>query len=164
LGLGGAAQLGVLRNVAPELAAELGLFTARWRASLGAAYTPQQTLPLAPGYVNVELWTLSVRVCHAPWQRSLRGLQVSACVGASGGRSQARARGFTRSEHRARPYAAVPVELSAVYFTSHLALELRAGVIVPIVHDEFTVDSAGSAYRPTRVAGTLGLRVWGLWP
>jgi hypothetical protein len=162
LGLSGAVQFAVIRSVAPELAAEIALFTPHWRLGVGAAYTPMQTWLLAPGYVNVELWTAAARVCHAPWQRLSRVFQVSACTGARVGRSQASAHDFTRNEHRARPYVAIPVELSTVYFAAHLALELHAGVLLPIVHDEFAVDSAGSAYRPARLGGAIGLRVWGL--
>ena len=160
LSLGAAGLAFVLRPLSPAFVAEAGLGVERFRAGLGAVWSPTQSLALDPGHVDESLLAGTARVCLA--LARARRLRFDACSGLFVGAVAARAVGFTRNEQRRRSWLAIPVELSVADLSGAVGWEVSAAALGSLLHRDFQVEGLGAAYRAPRVGAMLTLRAVGL--
>jgi hypothetical protein len=159
--LGAAGLVGVLRSVSPAFIGDLGLHMARFRAGLGALWSPMQSFTLEPGTVHESLLAGTARTCFALTRA--HGLSLDLCSGLFVGVMTAQADGFTRNDQRVRPWLAVPLELSLAELSGPVGWELSGAALGSLVHHDFEVDNIGIVYRSPRVGAMLSLRAVGLW-
>jgi hypothetical protein len=91
-------------------------------------------------------------------------LQLDACSGLLAGVRRAEGRGFTVDARRTRSWLAVPLEIALAQLDAPIGWELGASALGVLAHDDFAGDGLGTAYRSSRWAGMVSLRVVGLWP
>jgi hypothetical protein len=157
LALGAGPLLGVTRLVAPALEGELGLWHARFRASLGVLGVPLQREPFGPG--SLRSWQLAgsakgclMLVTAAPWRLDL-------CSGLYAGVIDVRARGYTQNDQRKQAWLAIPLEASGQLTLGPVALALAAGALFPMRRPEFSIDGLGAAYEAWPVSLLISLKL-----
>ena len=160
LALGVAGLVGVLRPLSPAITGELGLRVARWRMGIGVLWNPAQSLTLEPGVVRESLLSGTARSCLALTRANGFGFDV--CTGLFAGVVTAQAEGFTRDARRVRTWLAIPLELSLAQLSGPVGWEVSASALGSLVHQDFSIDGLGVAYRSPSVGGMLSLRAVGL--
>jgi hypothetical protein len=155
-GAGAALLLGVPRDAAPALLAELGVRRGPWRLQLGALWALPRRTSFAPGTIRSELIAGSVRACWQPLA------PLGLCTGAYLGALEMRARGYTRNDSAHPFWAAAPLELALDYVFGAVGAELGAGVLLPFQRQTFSIDGLGSAQASWPVQVLFSLRVFGL--
>ncbi len=152
--------LGLVRSAAPIFAIDLALTPIPQLAFvLGGILVPKQSLPLAPGHVDVRLLGGEAMACYLPL---LRPITLAACGGATLASVQASGVGYFREGSGSRPLFAIGgAAIAGGDLVGPLGWTARAGALVPTSSEAFGVDGAGVAYDPPRVAIVLaaGLRV-----
>jgi hypothetical protein len=162
LALGPVALFGVIRPIAPALAAEAGLAFRHVRVSAGALVAWPQTTSLGPGTVREELLSGFARSCLATWRGG--ALRFDVCTGILVGAIAAEAEGYTRNENRTRAWIALPLEAALGGRAAPIGWELSLAALLPLVRSDFTVDGVGTAYESPPVGAMLSLRMIGIFP
>jgi hypothetical protein len=152
---------GVLRPMAPALAADVGVSFAPLRLSAGALWVWPQTLTFGPGSVRERLLGGFARACVPAWQAG--SLRLDACSGAVVGAITAEAEGYTRNERRVRTWIAVPLEAALAGWTSPVGWEVSVAGLVPLRRPDYTIEGLGTVYESTPIGAMLSLRVIGLF-
>jgi hypothetical protein len=157
LALGAGALFGVTRLVAPALEGELGLWHARFRASLGVLGVPVHREPFGAG--SLRSWQLagSAKGCLTPVTAAR--LRLDLCSGLYAGVLDVRARGYTRNDQRKQAWLAVPVEVSGHVIVGPVALALAVSALFPIRRPEFSIEGLGSAFDAWPVSLLIALKL-----
>jgi len=162
LSLGPIALFGVIRPIAPAVAAEVGLAFRPLRVSAGAMFAWPQTTSLGPGTVRESLLSGFARACFTTWRSG--ALRFDACTGFLAGAITAEAEGYTRNEHRTRAWVALPLEAALAGWAAPIGWELSLAGLLPLMRSDFTVDGVGTAYESPPVGAMLSLRMIGIFP
>jgi len=162
LALGPIALFGVIRPIAPALAAEVGLAFRPLRGSAGVLVAWPQTTSLGPGIVRESLLSGFARACFVTWRGG--ALRFDACTGILVGAITAEAEGYTHNEHRTRGWIALPLEAALAGWAAPIGWELSLAGLLPLVRSDFTVDGVGTAYASPPVGAMLSLRMIGILP
>ena len=162
LALGAGALFGVTRLVAPALEGELGLWHARFRASLGVLGVPVHREPFGPG--SLRSWQLagSAKGCLTPVTAAR--LRLDLCSGLYAGVLDVRARGYTRNDQRKQAWLAVPVEASGHVIVGPVALALAVSALFPIRRPEFSIEGLGNAFDAWPVSILIALKLGTVLP
>jgi hypothetical protein len=162
LALGPIALFGVIRPIAPALAADAGIAFGLLRVSAGALVAWPQTTSLGAGTVRESLLSGFARSCFATWRGG--ALRFDVCTGILVGAITAEAEGYTRNEHRTRAWIALPLEAALAGWAAPIGWELSLAGLLPLVRSDFTVDGVGTAYESPPVGAMLSLRMIGIFP
>ncbi len=149
------AAIGVLRSAAPVLGVGVAVDPIPALSfSGGAALIPAQSLPLAPGHVDVALAGGEAAACVLPLG-SARA-RVGGCASAVLAVVSASGVGYFRNGSTSRPWLAFGGHAYAHgEMVGPLGWTARAGALAPTTTEAFGVDGAGVAYAPPRVAIVL---------
>jgi hypothetical protein len=148
----------IMERGAPFLAVSGALQQSGLRASLGGLWVPSQSLEFGPGEVELEFVGASTRLCFR-FVRT-RAADFWSCSGMVAGVLSARATGYTENAQQARPWLALPLELSVSSSTEPddaLPFGWRAGatLLVPARRHTFSVQGLGRAVEPAPIAGLI---------
>ena len=142
-------------------------FARRWLGvHAGALWLPEEQHDVAPGVIDTELKSLSLRLCWRAWRGSFATL--GGCGGFFAGALQAEASGFTTNTDTQRPWLAVPLGLELE--RSHLAgsglgfdWRLMALAVVPLRRESLAVSGVGTVVEPARVGVLVQLSIGPRW-
>jgi hypothetical protein len=155
--LGGAAWLGVVKDLSSTLAGQAGITSAQWHISLGVFGTLPQDIALGPGTVHESLFGGVATICYAPLKLDPWSLDV--CSGGYIGRLNAEGRGYSTNTEQGRSWVAIPFEAGVTYGSGPFGAELTGGALLPVERQNFKIDNLGVAYESKAVAGILTLRL-----
>lgn len=131
----------------------------------GAFWVPAEQHEVAPGSIDTELGSLSLRVC---W-RALRGsvATLGGCAGLFAGTLRAQASGFTTNTDTERPWLAVPLglELERSHTAHGLGFDWRLSAlgVVPVRRESLAVSGVGTVVEPARLGLLVQLAVGPRW-
>jgi hypothetical protein len=157
LGAGPALAVGVVRAAAPAVLAEAAVARAPWSLGLSALWIPDQTLPLGPGAIDVQLLAAGARGCVFAGSEGHFGV----CGRLMGGMLWATATGFDIDGRGTRPWLAGGAEsfVDGPLGVSWLRYRCAAGVLVPLHAEAFSVSGVGAAYETPALAGLFTLAI-----
>ena len=149
------AALGIVRAAAPIFGVLLAADPVpELSFGVGAILVPGQSLPLAPGHVDVSLVGAEVAACALPLGSAR--LRLGVCATAALGSVAAKGSGYFRDGSTQRPWLAFGGHAQALgQIAGPLGWTLRAGALAPTTTEAFSIDGAGVAYAPPRVAVVL---------
>lgn len=152
LSAGGAASIGVVRDVAPAVIAGVHLGPrSPFRGGLLLTIVPTQTLGLGRGAVDVRYLAVSPEACFS-FHPSFEG-----CGRVEIGRLSGEASGFVQSEaHDRIRFAAGPVARGILPLSKEFMLFAEASALFPTQKERFGVDGVGVAYDPLPVGIGVG--------
>ena len=145
LSAGGGVALGIVRSVAPALVADSAFEHPHFSWALGGLWIPPQSLPLAPGAIDVHLLAASVRGCAWVLEPTHLGL----CARVLGGELLAQSGGYDFDGQQSRTWFAVGLEAFLQGpLAPHLRYRAAAGALAPLRDQSFSIQNVGTAYTP----------------
>jgi hypothetical protein len=81
------------------------------------------------------------------------------CSGGYLGRTQTKARGYTRNDTASKTWLTIPIELALVYAARHYWGELGVSAMIPIRSTDFSIDGLGRAYDSPPIGALVSLRL-----
>jgi hypothetical protein len=154
LSAGGGVALGIVRNAAPALVADSGFEHPHFSWALGGMWVPPQSLPLAPGSIDVQLLAASVRGCGWVLEPTHLGL----CARVLGGELLARSSGYDSDGQQSRPWLAFGLEAFVQGpLLPHLRYRAAAAALAPLRDQSFSIQNLGTAYTPPPIGALFTL-------
>jgi hypothetical protein len=156
LSVGGGLALGIVRSVAPALVADSAFEHPHFSWALGGLWIPPQSLPLAPGSIDVQLLAASVRGCA--WV--LEPTHVGLCARVLGGELVAQSGGYDSDGQQSRLWLAIGLEAFLEGpLLPHVRYRAAAGALAPLPAQSFSIQNLGTAYTPPPLGALFTLAV-----
>jgi hypothetical protein len=155
VGVGGAAAVGIVPNAAPALTVDSSFENGHLSWALGALWIPMQSLPLAPGSIDVQLLAGAARGCAFALDRTHVGL----CARVSGGELAAKSNGYDTNGQKTRPWFALGLEtfVDGPLASRRLRYRLAAAALVPVHVEVFSIQNLGPTRGPSPIGALFTL-------